>query len=179
VIGTRRDGNAGLRDVRQGQSALPSTRFTALPRLDRMAPQRPPARADPGRSTRRATVSIFTHLTLGTDNLGRSQAFFDTALAPLGIKRLFDMDDRSGYGTDAPQLMIIRPINGAPATAGNGQTVGLLARDQTAVDAFHQAALSAGAQCEGAPGPRPGAANLYAAYVRTPEGHKIAALSFS
>lgn len=124
-------------------------------------------------------MPIFTHMTLGTDDLAKSREFFDAALAPLGIKRLFDIDDRSGYGAEAPELMIIKPIDGGAASAGNGQTVGLLAKDRAAVDAFHEAALGAGGKDEGAPGPRPAAPNLYAAYVRTPEGHKIAALTFA
>lgn len=124
-------------------------------------------------------MAIFTHLTLGTSDLDKSRSFFDKLLAPLGIKRLFDIEDRSGYGAEAPELVIIKPLNGEAASAGNGQTAGLLAKDRAAVDAFHSAALAAGAADEGAPGLRPAVPNLYAAYIRTPEGHKIAALTFA
>jgi hypothetical protein len=45
------------------------------------------------------------------------------------------------------------------------------------VDAFHRAALAAGAMDNGAPGERPRyAENYYAAYVLDPDGHNVEAV---
>ncbi len=68
------------------------------------------------------------------------------------------------------------PIDGAPATVGNGTHLAFFATSREAVDAFHAAALEAGATDDGAPGPRPEyGAPYYGCFVRDPDGHKIEA----
>jgi predicted lactoylglutathione lyase len=55
--------------------------------------------------------------------------------------------------------------------------VALKAHSRAAVEAFHAAALAHGGVCEGAPGLRPQYnADFYAAYVRDPDGNKLAAV---
>jgi len=49
--------------------------------------------------------------------------------------------------------------------------------DRSAVRAFHNAALAAGAKDNGAPGPRDFAPNYYAAFVIDPDGNNIEAAS--
>jgi catechol 2,3-dioxygenase-like lactoylglutathione lyase family enzyme len=118
-------------------------------------------------------MSIFTHLTLGTNDLGKARSFYDAILSPLGVKRIHDMDHASIYGVDGPALFITKPRDGEPATRANGLTVGLKAPSRAAIDEFHKLALAAGGTDEGAPGPREFAPGAYAAYVRCPDGHKI------
>lgn len=121
-------------------------------------------------------MTIFTHATLGTHDLARASAFYDQVLAPLGYQRLLDIEGRiCGWGIEAPQFMVGYPRNGEPATASNGLTIGLAAPSRAAIDEFHRRALDLGATDEGAPGPRPFAPNAYAAYIRDPDGNKIAA----
>ena len=121
-------------------------------------------------------MTIITHSTLGTRDLERARAFYDHVLAPLGFTRLLDFEGRiCGWGIGAPQFMVGYPRNGEPATASNGLTIGLAAPNRAAIDEFHRRALALGAIDEGAPGPRPVAPNAYAAYIRDPDGHKIAA----
>ncbi|ABE36525.1 glyoxalase/Bleomycin resistance /Dioxygenase superfamily protein [Paraburkholderia xenovorans LB400] len=121
-------------------------------------------------------MSIFTHFTLGTRDLDRAKAFYDRVLEPLNLKSLFSIEGKvCGWGKEAPQLMVLYPRNGEPATAANGLTVGLAAPDREAVREFHRRALELGAVCEGPPGPRPFAPNAYAAYIRDLDGHKIVA----
>jgi catechol 2,3-dioxygenase-like lactoylglutathione lyase family enzyme len=121
-------------------------------------------------------MSIFTHFTLGTHDLVRARTFYDQVLAPLGFTRLLDIEGRiCGWGIAAPQFMVGYPRNGEPATASNGLTIGLAAPNREAIDEFHRRALALGAVDEGAPGPRPVAPSAYAAYIRDPDGHKIAA----
>lgn len=121
-------------------------------------------------------MAMFTHMTVGTNDIAKARAFYDAALAPLGYKRLFDMDDRCGYGVQAPEFMVLKPIDGKPATAANGLTIGFAAPSRSAVNEFYKQALANGGKCEGPPGLRPVAPNLYAAYARDPAGNKLVAL---
>jgi catechol 2,3-dioxygenase-like lactoylglutathione lyase family enzyme len=120
-------------------------------------------------------MSIYSHVTVGTNDLPKAREFYDAVLGPLGFKRLFDLDDRSGYGADAPQFMVLKPIDGKAASGGNGVTVGFVALSRKAVDEFHKQALARGGKCEGPPGPRPVMPNLYSAYIRDPAGNKLVA----
>ncbi len=120
-------------------------------------------------------MAIFTHITLGTNNLEKARSFYDNVLAPLGLKRVMDMDHGSMYGVDAPEFFILNPADGNPATVGNGLTIGFRAPNRAAIDEFHKQGLAAGGKDAGAPGPRSFAPNAYAAYLRDLDGHKIVA----
>lgn len=122
-------------------------------------------------------MSIFNHVTIGTDDLEGSRKFWDAVLEPLGIKRHFDLVDRSGYGKDKPELILIKPINGAAATSGNGGTIGLVAPNRSAVDEFHRRGLAYGGTDAGPPAERPSALHKYAGFIRDQYGHKVAAFS--
>ncbi len=120
---------------------------------------------------------MYTHTTLGTNDLERGRAFYDAALSPLGARRVKDLDAASVWASDAGQMFILcRPRDGNPASVGNGVTIGFMAPSREAVHAFHEAGLAAGGSDEGAPGPRTFAPNAYAAYLRDPDGNKITAL---
>jgi catechol 2,3-dioxygenase-like lactoylglutathione lyase family enzyme len=124
-------------------------------------------------------MAIFTHVTVGTNNLETARAFYDSVLAPLGYKRLSDLGENGSiWGESAPEFFVLRPANGNPATFANGGTISFLAPNRAAVAAFHNAALAAGGIDEGAVGPRGWAPNAYAGYVRDLDGNKIAAYCF-
>jgi catechol 2,3-dioxygenase-like lactoylglutathione lyase family enzyme len=131
---------------------------------------------------------MFTYLTLGTNDLERAIAFYDAALAALGLKRCVTDDPdwdciAAGWGTyedgGARQLAlwVCKPFDRQPATIGNGTMIAFRAGCWKAVDDFHAAAVANGGRCEGAPGLRlrydP---DFYAAYVRDPDGNKLAAV---
>ena len=100
-------------------------------------------------------MSIFTHVTVGTNDLQKARSFYDNVLGALGQKRIADLDDNGSiWGESAPSFFVLKPANGAPASVGNGVTVSFEAPDRAAIDAFHAAALDSGGTCEGAPGPR-------------------------
>ncbi|SFP72259.1 Catechol 2,3-dioxygenase [Nitrosomonas cryotolerans] len=124
-------------------------------------------------------MSIFTHVTVGTNDLDQARIFYDLVLAELNIKRISDLGDRGSiWGIDTPAFFVLKPANGQPASVGNGITISFEAPSRAAVDAFHAAALAAGCPDEGAPGPRNWAPNAYAAYTRDIDGNKLAVYCF-
>lgn len=124
-------------------------------------------------------MTVFTHVTVGTNNLDKARAFYDNVLGEIGLKRLADLGDNGSiWGQDAPSFFVLKPANGQPATVGNGVTVSFEAPDRASINAFHNTALSAGATDEGAAGTRGWAPNAYAAYVRDLDGNKLAVYCF-
>ncbi len=120
------------------------------------------------------------YVTIGSNNIERSCAFYDAALAPLGYARTFCEGGWAGYGPggkkEGLEIYIAAPANGQPATLGNGSMLAFKAPSRTTVEAFHAAALANGGIDEGGPGVR-GEYDppFYGAYVRDPEGNKFAA----
>ncbi len=120
------------------------------------------------------------YVTVGSNNIERSCAFYDAALAPLGYARTFCEGGWAGYGPggkkEGLEIYIATPTNGEPATLGNGSMLAFKAPSRAAVEAFHAAALENGGKDEGAPGVR-GEYDppFYGAYVRDPEGNKFVA----
>lgn len=113
------------------------------------------------------------YITLGTNDLPQSGEYFDKLFAPLGAKRILELPHGIFWGTSManPFIGLLKPANGQPSTMGNGTMVALTAKDRAQVDAFYEHAKTLGCTCEGAPGERmPG---FYAAYFRTPDGHKM------
>lgn len=123
---------------------------------------------------------MLSHVTIGTDDLERAKAFYDPVIATLEIGCIVHEPAHGlvGYAErpDAgPQFYLVRPIDGRPAGVGNGQTFAFVAPDRATVRAFHAAALAAGGRCEGPPGLRAHYhPDYYGAYLRDPDGHKIA-----
>ena len=115
------------------------------------------------------------YITVGTNNLARSAAFYEALFEELGFTRRREVADRAVYfGTeDDVQLVVITPADGQPATAGNGTMVALNVDTQEQVQRLHARAMDLGAIDEGEPGPR-GSDTFYGAYFRDPDGNKIA-----
>jgi catechol 2,3-dioxygenase-like lactoylglutathione lyase family enzyme len=120
-------------------------------------------------------MAIFTHVTVGTNDLAKARAFYDAVLSPLGYKRLNDLGDNGSiWGESAAEFFVLKPANGQPATYANGGTVSFEAPNRAAVAAFHKAALAAGGKDEGAVGPRSWLPHAYGAYARDLDGNKLA-----
>ena len=80
------------------------------------------------------------------------------------------------YGRVYPEFWVQVPIDGGAPSVGNGTHIGFFAASIAEVDAFHAAALAAGARDDGAPGPRTEyGAQYYGCFVRDLDGHKIEA----
>ena len=113
------------------------------------------------------------YVTLGTNDLPRAAAFYDSLLAEMGAKRLWEFDRGIGWGVaqDKPSLALMKPFDGQAATVGNGVMAGLIVDSREKVDRVHQKALALGGKDEGAAGPR--GEGFYAGYFRDPDGNKL------
>lgn len=118
------------------------------------------------------------YVTLGTDDLDRSRAFYDALFAELGASRLIELDSGFtlyGTGWGKPGVAVTRPYDGEPARAGNGNMVSLVVDGRDKVDRLHARAIELGGSDEGAPGLRGPEGNraFYGAYFRDPDGNKF------
>ena len=115
------------------------------------------------------------YVCIGTNDLGSAARFYDELLAVLGAKRNGETERYVSWGLtpDGISLLLIKPHNGQPATAGNGNMTALAANSTAQVDAVYKKAIALGAKDEGPPGAR--SETFYAAFFRDPEGNKLAA----
>jgi catechol 2,3-dioxygenase-like lactoylglutathione lyase family enzyme len=121
---------------------------------------------------------MYSHITLGTNDMERALRFYDAVMAVLGHPTMFTSPIGTAYGTPTgPKLFILPPFDGKEARPGNGVHAAFKVDSRAIVDAFHATALAHGGTDEGAPGLRPHYhPNYYGAYVRDPDGNKIQAV---
>ena len=117
---------------------------------------------------------MIDHVGFPVSDYARSKAFYEQALAPLGMKVLMEpVAEVCGFGGDFPFFWIGKRDRG-PQT---GVHVAFTAKDREMVDAFHAAALAAGGSDNGEPGVReiyhP---TYYGAFVLDPDGNNIEAV---
>jgi len=121
---------------------------------------------------------MIDHTGVGVSDMAAAAKIYDAALGALGMRRLMQMKggaDGIGYGVDYPVYWIDRfhPHSTRQHTA-------FAAKSCAEVDAFHAAALAAGAKDNGAPGLRDTAEGYppgyYAAFVLDPDGNNIEAV---
>jgi catechol 2,3-dioxygenase-like lactoylglutathione lyase family enzyme len=118
------------------------------------------------------------YVTLGTDDLDRSRAFYDALFGEIGASRLMQLESGFtlyGTGWGKPGVAVTRPYDGRPAVAGNGNMVALVMDRREKVDRLYAKALELGGSGEGPPGLRgeEGDRAFYGAYFRDPDGHKF------
>ncbi len=121
---------------------------------------------------------MFSHVMLGVNDLERSKKFYDALLGTLGVAPGFANKNRYFYRSPTGTFCITTPINGEPATHGNGSTIGFNVDSAAQGDAWHAAGLAnGGVTCEDAPGFRDSpTGKVYLAYLRDPDGNKLCAL---
>ena len=131
---------------------------------------------------------MFTYICLGTNDSVRAARFYDAVLGALGHRRCpvsaeWEVAGWRGWGTYERDgetelaLWLCPPFDGRPASAGNGTMIAFSARSWKEVEQFHEQALLEDGVSEGPPGLRPQYdPDFYAAYVRDPDGNKLAAV---
>ena len=114
---------------------------------------------------------MFDHVKFGVSDYAASKTFFLKALEPIGVRVCGEGEP--SYGIEIAQgdvSLCLFQTNDKPAPLH----IAFVASSRDQVDAFHRAALAAGAKDHGAPGLRPHYhANYYAAFVIAPDGHNI------
>jgi len=122
---------------------------------------------------------MYSHNMVGTNDSARSKVFYDALFTAAGGKAgMQDPKGRLIYANNGGLFMVTPPINGEPATAGNGCTIGFTMKSPEMADAWHAAGLAnGGTAIEDAPGWRDmGSYKLYLAYLRDPDGNKLCAM---
>lgn len=117
---------------------------------------------------------MYDHLGLKVNDLAASTRFYEAVLAPLGHVLGSHDETYAGIGPKgAPALWLYA----AKGSKGPGTHIAFLAPDHTAVKAFYDAGLKAGAKDNGGPGPRPDySATYYAAFLIDPDGNNVEAV---
>jgi catechol 2,3-dioxygenase-like lactoylglutathione lyase family enzyme len=117
---------------------------------------------------------MLDHITIGVSDTDQSKKFYDQALRPLGIARLYGDGERfAGYGV-SPKAFFWIGLRDIPQT---GAHIAFAAPDRATVDRFYREAIAAGGRDNGQPGIRPNYhANYYGAFVLDPDGHNIEAV---
>jgi catechol 2,3-dioxygenase-like lactoylglutathione lyase family enzyme len=124
---------------------------------------------------------MLDHIGIPISDLRKSRAFYDRALAPLGIKHMMDIGPdnspvssgsvASGYG-DGKRFSFW--INVLPVYRLH---FAFVADTRAMVDAFYKAAIAAGGRDNGGPGLRPHYhKDYYGAFVLDPDGHNVEAV---
>jgi catechol 2,3-dioxygenase-like lactoylglutathione lyase family enzyme len=118
--------------------------------------------------------SMIDHVSIQCSDVAASAAFYDTVLAPLGGRRIMEFGDVIGFGTEFPDFWL------GPHGTGEGfreSHLAFSAPDRAAVQAFFDAAVSAGAEVLHEPRVWPEYhADYYGAFVRDPDGNNVEAV---
>ena len=117
---------------------------------------------------------IFDHLSLAVSDIKKSRAFYEHALAPLGIAVRMEFEGSIGIGLEGePQLWIYED----KVNTQKPMHLAFSSPDRKTVHAFYEEALATGAKDNGAPGLRPEYhPHYYGAFVLDPDGHNIEAV---
>ena len=122
---------------------------------------------------------MYSHLVIGSNDIDRSKKFYDAVFAALGAGPGFlDPAGRLAYSHNGGNFMVTKPVNGDPASAANGGTIGFAMSGPEQAKAWHDAGVAnGGTTCEDPPGVREAAfGKMYLAYLRDPDGNKLCGL---
>ena len=87
---------------------------------------------------------MFSHVMLGVNDLEAAKKFYDAVLGTIGMAPGAANKQRYFYRSPTGTFAITKPINGEPATHGNGSTIGFVVQSAEQGDAFHAAGLANG-----------------------------------
>lgn len=120
------------------------------------------------------------YATIGVSDMDKAKAFYNALFSDMGVKLGMDMGRIAFYsaGRGKPMLAICVPYNEEAPNPGNGNMVAIQCESQEQIQALHSKALELGASCEGEPGQRIKDV-FYGAYIRDPDGNKLAFFQFA
>jgi len=122
---------------------------------------------------------MIDHISLAVSDIERAAAFYERALAPLGMTRLVTRPGMVGFGKAYPEVWLNLRAGMARMSPDSGVHLGLRARTTAEIDGFHAAAIAAGGLSESAPSVRPhDRVRYYAAFIADPDGNRIEAVTF-
>ena len=126
---------------------------------------------------------MFNHVMVGSNDIDRSEQFYNAVLGVLGAGAPMRNAAPSGhlrlfYRHDGGTFCVSEPINDEPASCANGATIGFKCASAEQVREFHDVAVQhGGSSIEEPPGLREGAMGaLHLSYVRDPDGNKLCAI---
>jgi catechol 2,3-dioxygenase-like lactoylglutathione lyase family enzyme len=114
---------------------------------------------------------MIAHTTLAISKYRKSKAFYSEVLKPLGYKNNMEFGQSAGFNDGKnTDFWIAKEKTVVPTH------LAFQARSRKQVEAFHKAALAAGAKDNGGPGYRDYSPGYYAAFVLDPDGNNIEAV---
>ena len=120
---------------------------------------------------------MFSHIVLGTDDIPAAKKFYDAIMTLLGHPETRMNPDGTRFATmsEGGLLIITKPIDGNPASFGNGYTIGLAAKEEALVDKAYQTAIEMGGTALDEPKrmTTPFGFDIRAAYFRDLSGNKL------
>jgi len=122
---------------------------------------------------------MYSHNMVGANDLEAAKKFYDATFQAIGGKpAITDDKGRLIYMHNGGLFLVGAPIDGEPATVGNGCTIGFAMEGPEQAKAWHDAGVAnGGTSIEDPPGVREGGFGpLYLAYLRDPSGNKLCAL---
>lgn len=116
---------------------------------------------------------MIEYITLGTNDLEKSVAYYDILMDMLGAGRFMQDENFVAWAKshDRVGFSVTKPFDGEAATVGNGVMIALQAANPEQVKEVYQKAIELGGSDEGKPGPR--SDNFYAGYFRDLDGNKL------
>ena len=119
------------------------------------------------------------YTTIGVSDMARAKDFYSSLLADIGASVLMDMDRMAfiGKSMNEPMLSVCIPYDENDPHPGNGNMIAINPGSKEMVDKLYARALELGATSEGEPGQRIDDV-FYGAYIRDPDGNKIAFFQF-
>ena len=123
---------------------------------------------------------MLDHVSFGTNDIDRAHAFYAPLMSLVGLHLIKKDKTGAHYGVSEILFSLVRPVNGKPATPGNGAHVCFRVRDRETVNQFHALALKNGGTSDSVPKIWPEYdVNYYSAFAYDLDGNKIEAVCYS
>lgn len=124
----------------------------------------------------RTKIVGLDHISAPVKDLKAARKFYGAALGAIGMKINMDVGEAFGMGSKDQKIFWLA----RDKKAGGGGHYAFQVENPEEVDAFYEAAIEAGGQDNGKPGPRPNyGRNYYAAFVKDKEGNNIEVVCYA